>query len=342
MLLTPVADTALRDSTPANNFGASTSLPVGVSNNGSPRNRALVRFSLAAIPPGATITAARLRLVVAQSGTGAPSANFELHRVLKDWGEGSKTGLPAVVGEATWNSRFHLQSLWSAGGGQAGNDFATPASAVAAMAGTGSTNEFSSPTMAADVQTWLANPAANFGWLLMAQGESIGTGRQVGSREDATNAPVLELQYTAFAIYNFAQVGNAVRFSFNAEPNRGYTVEFRDALDSGNWATLTNIPASPAGGAMHITNTITSPQRFYRLRAKGGGLLIYNAAKLGSVFRFSFDAEANRAYTVEFRDLLHAGTWVTLTNISPLAVDATLHITNTATGPQRFFRLSTP
>lgn len=265
--LSPAADTALRDDAPDNNFGAATSLVVGVSNNGSPRNHGLFRFDLASLPSGAIINSAKLRFVVTQSGPSNPPASFELHRLLKSWGEGSKTGLPATVGEATWNSRFHLQFTWSAGGGLAGTDFTSDASATTTFAGTGSTNEFSSANLAGDVQFWLTNSANNFGWLLMAQGDAAATGRQIGSRENATtNRPVLEVHYSAFVLYNLAKIGSQIRFSFDAESNRTYAVEFRDTIDSGNWNMLTNVPALAAATTIHVTNAISARQRFYRLR----------------------------------------------------------------------------
>ncbi|TAL01895.1 MAG: DNRLRE domain-containing protein [Verrucomicrobia bacterium] len=241
-------------------------MPVGVGNNGSPHNHGLFRFDLSSIPSGATINSAKLRFIVTQAGPLNPPASFEIHRVLKNWGEGSKAGLPATTGEATWNSRLHQQSLWSAGGGLSGTDFATTASATATFNGTGSTNEFSSAGLIADVQNWLTNSAGNFGWLLLAQSELAASGRQVGSRESGTNQPVLEIHYSAFVMFNAAKIGSQFRFSFEAETNRTYAVEFRDSLNSSNWTTLTNIPSQQTATTIHVTNAISVTQRFYRLR----------------------------------------------------------------------------
>jgi len=76
--LYPVADMAIRDSLPDNNYGGVTNLPVGVSNLGSPRNRGLFKFGFEAIPTNATITAVTLRLIVTQSLR--PPADFECAR----------------------------------------------------------------------------------------------------------------------------------------------------------------------------------------------------------------------------------------------------------------------
>jgi hypothetical protein len=52
--------------------------------------------------------------------------------------------------------------------------------------------------MVADVQSWLNNPAGDFGWFLMAQSEStLGTARRFASDEDALGrGPVLTIDYT--------------------------------------------------------------------------------------------------------------------------------------------------
>jgi hypothetical protein len=68
---------------------------------------------------------------------------------------------------------------------------------------------------------------------------------------------------------------------------------------------------------------------------------IFAAVKLGAQFRFSFAGQAGRAYTVESRSPLGAG-WNTVTNISTLPADATLHITNVISGNEKYFRVRTP
>jgi hypothetical protein len=60
--------------------------------------------------------------------------------------------------------------------------------------------------------------------------------------------------------------GNQIRFSFNAESNRTYAVEFRSAVDTGTWGTLTNIQAQPAPATIDVADTISGVDRFYRIR----------------------------------------------------------------------------
>jgi hypothetical protein len=275
--LVPIADTALRSSVPDNNFGAVTPLPIGVAVFGSPINRCLFKFNLADIPTNAVINSVTLRLIVATDPT--PPANFSVNRLLQDWGEGAglnvpfiHNGAPAVAGEATWNSRFHLSAPWGAGGGQAGTDFVATFSATNLLA-TG-TNDFTSPDLASDVQLWLQHPNTNFGWIVFALGEPSDTGKLVASREDPNNAPTLSVDYSLSSfsaaapptIFGMSLVGNQIRFSFNAESNRTYAVEFRNSLLDGDWSVLTNIAAQPVEATINITNTISSPQRFYRTR----------------------------------------------------------------------------
>jgi hypothetical protein len=265
--LTPVADTALRENQPNDNFGAAASLPVGVSGSGYPGNRALFRFDLSRLPADAVFSSVRLRLLVTQAGATSPAVTYELRRALTNWNEGAKPGLAATFGEATWTARAHLQSAWTVGGGLAGVDYSASASSTAVLGSAGAAADFSGPGLTADVAFWTTNRSGNFGWVLLAQGEAAGTGKQVGAREHPAASPLLEVRYTSFSIYNLQRSGNAVRFSFDAAANQTYAVEYRDAIaGSGPWSVLTNIPALGGDTTVHITNTTTATPRFYRLR----------------------------------------------------------------------------
>jgi hypothetical protein len=264
--LPPVADTTLRENQPNDNFGASPSLPVGVSGNGTPRNRGLFRFDLSRLPADAVLSSVKLRITVTQAGPTSPATVFEVHRVLTGWNEGSKPGLTATFGEATWTARSNQEFAWTIGGGLFGTDFAPSASASAVLNSAGAVGEFNSPQLTADVYQWKTNTGANFGWALLAQGEPAGSGKQVGSRESGINTPVLELRYQSYSIYDVFRVGNALRFSFDVSSNQTYAVEYRDSVSGGGWATLTNIPPLAADSTVHVTNQLTLTPQFYRLR----------------------------------------------------------------------------
>lgn len=258
--LVPVADTGIRE--PDSGSGTLSPIPVGVSDHGTPRNRALFKFSLTNIPANAVITAASLKLVVIK--TSRPAASFDLNRLLKDWDET----------QATWVARL-TSTPWVAGGGLAGNDYASSPTATAVLGASGTASAFSSTEMVSDLQMWLNNPGTNFGWILLAAGEPVATGKQIASREDAVNTPILTVEYTAPeppapavppTVFDTALDGNQIRFSFIAESNRTYAVEFRDSFTTTNWSVLTNIPAQPANTTIHFTNTISSVERFFRTR----------------------------------------------------------------------------
>lgn len=265
-----IADTTLQQDFPDNNTGGADSFTAGGRLQGGP-TRALLQFDIAsAIPPGATINSATLTVTVV--ATNGPDSTFALHRVLADWGEGSgvnfQGGSPGGENEATWNVRLGPANPWNTPGG----DFDPANSATQVISGMGSYS-FTSATLAADVQAWLNHPGTNFGWLLLSQSEAtLGTIRRFTGRLASINPPQLMVDYSppvppaqSPVIVNFALFGNAVRFSFDAESNRTYTIEFRDNLGTNQWTTLTNVPSQPSDTTLHITNTISSAERYFRV-----------------------------------------------------------------------------
>jgi hypothetical protein len=84
---------------------------------------------------------------------------------------------------------------------------------------------------------------------------------------------VLEINYTLPVsppatpprLFDASLVGNQIRFSFNAESNRAYTVDFRDTLGTTNWSELISIPAQPADETIQITNYVAGDERYFRV-----------------------------------------------------------------------------
>lgn len=178
--------------------GKGSGLFIGVNNMNNTR-RALMAFDIVgALPAGSTITSVSLR-VVATMGQGG-SLTATLNRLEADWGEGSSNaidpegkGAPATQGDATWAHRFFNTQLWSSAGG----DFATAASATRQIGDMGAMVFESAPGLVADVQTWLDEPASNFGWLLRGNETSSSTAKRLHSRESGTTGsrPKLTIEF---------------------------------------------------------------------------------------------------------------------------------------------------
>lgn len=165
----------------------------GLIANFSGTRRALVRFDLSALPPGATIASASVTMEVNKVGTPTGgNFDFTLHRLTRDWGEGTSsgtgTGAPATPGDATWlQSEFGSQSWTSPGG-----DFVATASATTSVGALGSYT-WSTPGLVPDVQGWLDQPGTRFGWILRGN-EAVASAKVFSSR-DSANPPVLNVSY---------------------------------------------------------------------------------------------------------------------------------------------------
>lgn len=276
--LTAIADTGLWHGAPNNNLGHESFVPVGRSMVGGHVGRGLVKFDLSAIPDSATINSATLILTIVLDRS---AGEMSVHPMLRSWIEGTgmggpvggqpgSIGSPAQTGEPSWNLRAQPSTSWGAAGALAGVDFVSTASASATPAG--ATVTFSSAGLTADVQRFFTNGNTNFGWLIKNTDEGSTGARRVATREDSANAPALIVDYSLPApamppsIFGVALVGNQIRFSFNAEADRTYTIEARDSLSATSWLTVTNIPAQPVNNTIDFTNAISSDERYFRVK----------------------------------------------------------------------------
>lgn len=186
--------------------GAGPYLYIGSIASGSPR-RALMRFDVSAIPPGATVTAVTVAVTVNKAARfSSESDPGRLHRLTGSWGEGPSstiggTGTGASPEDATWRYRFFgnpaagvARVEWNARGG----DFVAAPSAERNVGLSGRYVFASTPRLVADVQAWVDDPAANHGWILIGSEGTEYTARQVVSRESGTAAtrPTLTVDYT--------------------------------------------------------------------------------------------------------------------------------------------------
>lgn len=159
--------------------------------------RGVLAFDIAgSVPPGSTITAVTLSMNMSMTPTG--TLTVELHKLLADWGEGTShapmgegDGAPATPNDATWRHRFFDTIFWTTQGG----DFSATVSASQSVGDVGQYT-WSSAQMIADVQSWVNNPASNFGWLVLGDESSAATAKRFDTRESA-NPPELTIQYTA-------------------------------------------------------------------------------------------------------------------------------------------------
>ncbi len=158
--------------------------------------RGVLAFDIAgSIPPGSIITSVTLSMNMSRTISETPRI-VELHKLLADWGEGTShapgeegDGAPATTNDATWRHRFFDTIFWAMQGG----DFSPTVSASQSVGPLGQYT-WSSAQMVADVQSWVNNPASNFGWLVLGDESAAGTTKRFDTRESAS-PPVLTIEY---------------------------------------------------------------------------------------------------------------------------------------------------
>ena len=198
VVLQPVRDTTLFENLAgAVSNGSGPNLFAGDNSNGNTR-RALLAFAIAtALPAGAHVDAVELRLFLSNAPD-TVNTSVALYRVRSSWGEGASmasggTGAPSEPGDATWVHRFYPDTRWLSPGG----DFDGIASTAFGVRLLGP-YVVSSPRMAADVQSWLDQPATDHGWMLQGEEEVASSARRFDSREhpDPSHRPTLVVHFT--------------------------------------------------------------------------------------------------------------------------------------------------
>ncbi len=165
------------------------------------RRRALIAFDLTGIiPDGSIIQTVTLTLNLSNEPFQAPATAITLRKLLGDWGEGISdaigaegSGAIATTNDATWLHKFYDTNFWALAGG----DFSSTVSGSITVDNLGLHTVASTAQMVADVQDWLDNPTANFGWLLLGNETLSQTARRFDSRENPTmaNRPVLTVTF---------------------------------------------------------------------------------------------------------------------------------------------------
>ena len=277
--LIAVADTTLFEVSPNNNLGRTTLAVGSVAATGQgQRGRGLLRFDVSGIPTNAVIDSAALTFTVLQAPFGAVPSSFRVHRFLKPWVEGvgvGNNGAAALAGETTWISQFHGTALWSPAGSASGADYTSSESGSVDVDGLAAYTVQDSG-LAADIQAWVSGAAANHGWIMISSGEGTQrTARRVGSRESAGAAPSLAIQYSIAPtdpqprIAAVTETNNQFQLRFTVPSTYCYEVQVRDSLTTGSWSALTNICAPVGDISAVAADSLTRPQRLYRLFISG-------------------------------------------------------------------------
>ena len=285
----PAADTSLLEVSPSNNLGGYFGMNSGTTQNG-PRTRALMRFDLSSLPTNTVVQSATLTVHVTQQPIdGYDFTAFGLHRMFRPWGEGDKIpvtqpgqGVPATAGEATWLHAFYPTNQWTEPGGQPGTDYSSIESSFEIIYDVaGSPYIFpSTPELVDDVQAWINKPATNHGWMFRCADELPRfTARRFGTREDANNAPLLELKYLVPPLLEISPTNDSqVAIRFTAWAGHSYNVFYRNSLKAGEWRALTSVAASPTNREIVLFEATAAGlknsrhrfynQRYYRVSAQ--------------------------------------------------------------------------
>lgn len=185
----PLKDSWMDQRNPSRNNGGNASLICDGETNRA--GRPIIQFNLSAIPSGATVTNANLRLVAtaAQNNT---AFNLSLHRITNNWDEGTQNNANGI---SNWTQRLITGPvLWTTAGG----DFNATAEGTTSVSTTGTYN-WTGGTINTMIQNWVNGTNTNYGMLLKFATEGTGNEAKTFSSNNngtATNRPLLTFDYT--------------------------------------------------------------------------------------------------------------------------------------------------
>ncbi|MEZ5404605.1 MAG: DNRLRE domain-containing protein [Verrucomicrobiia bacterium] len=253
VVLNPVKDNAIYEEGDLSN-GAGDHLFAGQNNNGNNR-RSFLAFTFNALPTNAIVTNVVLQMTNSLSAPGSGGRNIALHRLTGDWGEGTSDalnaegqGAAAAMGDVTWTNAFFGGALWTTPGG----DFVVAPSAVALVNLEGNYS-WSSVGLVNDVNFWLTNGSANFGWIVIGDESATQTAKRFDSRTSG-NPPVLTIGFTT----NANEVVNPILSGVTFEKLRPKTGKRRNFVAS---------KGIKVKGRVITTNTITAGTAFLQFGA---------------------------------------------------------------------------
>lgn len=182
-----VADTVLADNTPTANYSTADQLEVAA-DSGTVFKTILIKFTgLSNIPSGSTVTAVTVRLY-RNGGFAFAMADWDLHRLLRDWDPGTATHVNYATAD------FGTTEFpWAAGGALGTGDAEAVASGSMTIFNETSYREATGSGLVADVQDWVDGDP-NYGWLITTLDD---TAQLVASSEGADGLrPELVVTYS--------------------------------------------------------------------------------------------------------------------------------------------------
>lgn len=181
-----VVDTFVKLADPTFNYGARDRMCADTTTDD---RRILIRIDVSALPAGAEVVKADLHIWTGTSTNDLSNQIDSIYRVLEAWDEGNQDG---VAGAASWNER-KAGSPWTvAGAGVGSRDEVVVGSFTPAALDT----EYVVPLEPDLIRGWVADPASNFGIVIVAAGSD---GACFDSTENATAGkhPTLAVDWIA-------------------------------------------------------------------------------------------------------------------------------------------------
>lgn len=259
-------------------------------------NKGLIRFDLSAIPAGALILNARLRLRCVQEES-TDDYDVALHRSLVEWYEGNASGSEpgAGVDASTWNHRNANGSVaWAGGaGGAAGADYvATPTDSTTIT----QPLTYYTWDVTADVQGFVDGDYTNYGWWLI--GDTAGNSAKIFYSSDsgvAANRPELIVAYV-YPLEGEAQGSATVTGTLQGRgPIAGSAHGV--ATVNGNLSDVGLMRPQPIAGVAIVEGTLGGTAF---LKGSGAGQATISADGIG--FGYLFGATAGRSTAVAVGD----------------------------------------